>query len=120
MRLAFFEEQLHDVEVRFRPSGQGDAIRWGRAWRGLANSQRRPIADGHDLRDQGLAIEHCNRLAAPYRPKVLAESSLQFRDAHLFHDSIMTRTSHIDKVGSAVGRCVQLRRFTISTQGAAS
>lgn len=48
----------------------------------------------HDLCDAGLAIQNSNRLAAPDRAEILAQTRLEIGDSHSLHDHIMTINGH--------------------------
>ena len=97
MPLAFFEEQLHDIDVQVRRLGQPHPIRRGGTGRRLSDAERRSIANRNDLGDRGFPVEHGDGFTPPDGTEVLAEPSLQLGDSHLFHSHIMTRTSRLSK-----------------------
>jgi len=95
MPLAFFEEQLHDIDVQVRRLGQPHPIRRGGTGRRLSDAERRSIANRNDLGDRGFPIEHGDGFTPPDGTEVLAEPSFQLGDSHLSHSHIMTRTSRL-------------------------
>ena len=98
MPLAFFEEQLHDIDVQVRRLGQRHEIRRGGTGRRLSDAERRSIANRNDLGDRGFPVEHGDGFTPPDGAEVLAEPSFQLGDSHLFHSHIMTRTSRLEQV----------------------
>ena len=97
MSLAFFEEQLHHVDVQFRRLGQRHTIWWRGTGRRLSDAERGSVANRNNLGDRSFPVEHGNGLTLPDGTKVLAQPCLKFGDSHLFHSLIMTRYSHLCK-----------------------
>src|SRR5262249_26067124 len=92
VRLAFFEEQLDDVDLQPQRLRKRYLVGAWCAWWRLADSERSPFADGHNLSDGRLPIQDCDRFASPHSAQVFAQSSLQFRDPHSLHSHILTRS----------------------------
>src|SRR5215813_2644884 len=97
VRLAFFEKQFHNVDVRLQRLGRGDLVRPEGARRWLTDPQRSPISNRHDLGDRRIAIEDGDCFPASDGAQVLTQSRLQFRDPYGFHGHIMTINSHDSK-----------------------
>ena len=98
MSLALIEQELDDIHVQLQRLRPPDTIeRWSRRC-GLSNAQRWSLAERDYVGDRCVAIEYCNRLTAADCPEVLAQPGLEFGNAHLFHDHIMTINGHYGKL----------------------
>ena len=98
MALSFVEQQLHDIHVQSSALRDLDPVK-RRCPRGrLPDPQRTRLADWNQLGDGGVAIQDGDGLTCTHGPQVLAQPRLEVRDAYLLHASIMTRSSHVDKV----------------------
>ena len=76
MTLAFFHQQIDNVDLQRGRLGQRNAVKRNGARCGFPNAERATRAYRDDVRDRRIAIEHGNGLSIPYSPKVLAEPGL--------------------------------------------
>jgi hypothetical protein len=102
--LPLLKQEFHDINVELQGLRQPNAI-WRRgARRRLPNPQCRSLTDWDDLRHWRLTIQDGNRFAATDGAQVLAQAGLQFGDAYVLHDHIMTRNGHVWQVFAASRR----------------
>lgn len=94
MDLAFFEKEVDDIDGELAPFGHTDPAGRRGAGRRASDAQRRSLTNWNELRDWRVPVQDGDGLAATYGAEVLAQPGLQFGDANLLHDPIMTRNSH--------------------------